>query len=225
MSLMSMGTTNTTGTLIQTPSIDVKNVEEPINPSTNGLISGVKYYGKPNAIMAYVRPVRRIESIFEMEPTTPLNETNTSTPKATIKPQPNNVNLSKNSKQSEIDSFSKELDFKLKHLQGDKKTSTKNVNFISIFCFSWFFDSIYKYCSVCWDWVSFSGKITFRIDRHFFDFLFFLLFIKCFTILILFCVYFSTGVKTKHVKPHIVCIVYSGGYITFVHFIAFFEYS
>lgn len=131
MSLLSSEAAKTTGTLIETSTFDSKNVDE---PSTDVLLSGAANnfapYGKPNAI---VRPVRRIELIDEMESSSsPSNETNTTTT-ATIKPQQSiKVDLTKNTKQpSEIDSFTKELDFKLKHIQIEKKTS-KNVNFSSV---------------------------------------------------------------------------------------------
>lgn len=84
-------------------------------------------YGKPNAI---VRPVRRIESLDEM-----IQPPASSLPPST---QMNNATLARNDRhesdskkiQREVDFFfTKELDFKLKHLQRDKKASSKNVNF------------------------------------------------------------------------------------------------
>lgn len=77
-------------------------------------------YGKPNAI---VRPVRRNEPT---EMTLPqANEAHVpasdhSTPK---------VNVPAKNKKPEIDTFTRELDNKLKYLQKDKKSSTGNVKF------------------------------------------------------------------------------------------------
>lgn len=74
-------------------------------------------YGKPNAI---VRPVpRRNESIeMTLPEATEANQpaSNQSTPK-----------VNRKYRKREIDTFTKELDNKLKHLQKDKKTSSKNV--------------------------------------------------------------------------------------------------
>lgn len=83
-------------------------------------------YGKPNAI---VRPVRRndlndqmIQSMLQ-PPTLSLPSTHM-----------NNGNVRNNESKTGIlrdveFSFTKELDIKLKHLQTDKKASSKNVNF------------------------------------------------------------------------------------------------
>lgn len=82
-------------------------------------------YGKPNAI---VRPVRRNDLNDQMiqsssQPPPPLLPTT----------QMNNGNARNDeSKKIQRDvefSFTKELDFQLKHLQRDKKASSKNVNF------------------------------------------------------------------------------------------------
>lgn len=79
-------------------------------------------YGKPNAI---VRPVRRNEP-NEMtlpqanEPNLPAS--NQSTPK---------VNVPLKHKKQEIDTFTKELENKLKHLQRDKKSAVGNVKIIT----------------------------------------------------------------------------------------------
>lgn len=75
-------------------------------------------YGKPNAI---VRPVRRNEPNEMILPE--ANEANLpassqSTPKVIVPVK---------SKKREIDTFTKELDNKLRHLQKDKKASSKNV--------------------------------------------------------------------------------------------------
>lgn len=76
------------------------------------------FHGKPNAI---VRPVRRYESIDEMfqplENGQQLNEHQA----------PTAVQIASKKIQHEIDIFSKELDLKLKHLQKDKRISSKNV--------------------------------------------------------------------------------------------------
>lgn len=83
-------------------------------------------YGKPNAI---VRPVRRNEPntdtmiLPEANGATNLPASNQSTPK---------VNVPAKTKRREIDTFTKELDNKLRHLQKDKKPSSKNVKFIII---------------------------------------------------------------------------------------------
>lgn len=82
-------------------------------------------YGKPNAI---VRPVRRNESNDEMiqsslqPPTLSLPPTHMNNANAP------NIDSKKLQREDDF-SFVKELDFKLKHLQWDKKASSKNVNF------------------------------------------------------------------------------------------------
>lgn len=99
----------------------------PINPDDYGP------YGKPNAI---VRPLRRNEPNEMIVPeanAANVPATNQSTPK---------VNVPAKCRKREIDTFSKELDNKLRHLQKDKKTSSKNVNLrIFFFCppkrFAW----------------------------------------------------------------------------------------
>lgn len=82
-------------------------------------------YGKPNAI---VRPVRRNELNDEMiqsslQPSQPLPTTTQMNNGNTRNDDPKKI-------QRDVEfSFTKELDFKLKHLQRDKKASSKNVNF------------------------------------------------------------------------------------------------
>lgn len=79
-------------------------------------------YGKPNAI---VRPVRRNEPDEMVVPQSnevALPASNQSTPK---------VNVPAKTKRREIDTFTKELDNKLRHLQRDKTPSSKNVKLIS----------------------------------------------------------------------------------------------
>lgn len=95
----------------------------PINNNNNNTDDYGPYgpYGKPNAI---VRPVRRNEPntdtmiLPEANEATNLPASNQSTPK---------VNVPVKNKRREIDTFTKELDNKLRHLQKDKKPSSKNV--------------------------------------------------------------------------------------------------
>lgn len=103
-------------------------------------------YGKPNAI---VRPVRRNESNIDtmiLPEATAANQpaSNQSTPK---------VNVPAKNKRREIDTFTKELDNKLRHLQKDKKPSLKNVKFIIflllfLFAYNFFFHRIFDCVSV-----------------------------------------------------------------------------
>lgn len=122
-------------TIIESNLIKAKNaftssslVTAPIATGSNAIFAIVPFnpddygpYGKPNAI---VRPVpRRNESIEMILPE--ANEANVpasnqSTPK---------VNVPVKNRKREIDTFTKELDNKLRHLQKDKKTSSKNVKF------------------------------------------------------------------------------------------------
>lgn len=82
--------------------------------------------GKPNAI---VRPVRRNEPntdtmiLPEANAANNLPASNQSTPK---------VNVPAKYKRREIDTFTKELDNKLRHLQKDKKPTLKHVKFSSL---------------------------------------------------------------------------------------------
>lgn len=99
----------------------------PINPDSYGP------YGKPNAI---VRPLRRNET---PEMTLPqANEANL--PASSNHSSPKTVDIPpKTNKKRKIDTFTKELDNKLRHLQHNK-ISSKNVNpfhnfsFTSLFC-------------------------------------------------------------------------------------------
>lgn len=77
-------------------------------------------YGKPNAI---VRPLRRHESNEMILP-----EANEANVPASNESSPKVIVPVKNRKR-EIDTFTKELDNKLRHLQKDKQTSSKNVKF------------------------------------------------------------------------------------------------
>ncbi|XP_031620238.1 radial spoke head protein 3 homolog B isoform X1 [Contarinia nasturtii] len=135
MSFMSSGVLSVKPTIIEPKSIEAKNAYTsttlasastatgpnaifsviPINNNTD------EYgpYGKPNAI---VRPLRRNEPNEMILPE--ANEANLpassqSTPK---------VNVPVKQKKREIDTFTKELDNKLRHLQKDKKNSSKNEN-------------------------------------------------------------------------------------------------
>lgn len=110
----------------------------PINTDNYGT------YGKPNAI---VRPVRRNEPT---EMTLPqANEvnipaSNQSTPKVIVPAK---------YKKHEIDTFTKELDNKLRHLQKDKKTSSKNVTIVIIFGLNAIFVSYRSGCRLDCVWL------------------------------------------------------------------------
>lgn len=83
-------------------------------------------YGKPNAI---VRPVRRNESHEMILP--PANEVNRPASTGQSTPKIAN-NPAKTNKKRKIDTFTKELDNKLRHLQPDHKISSKNVTLFLI---------------------------------------------------------------------------------------------
>lgn len=93
-------------------------------------------FGKPNAI---VRPVRRNESIEEMPPNhnqhtvhqqhiDDLQRQQNQQQQQRSLPLHNRSETVKKVIRVEIDSFTQELDFKLKTLQKHKKHSSKNVN-------------------------------------------------------------------------------------------------
>ncbi|XP_055322463.1 radial spoke head protein 3 homolog B isoform X2 [Sitodiplosis mosellana] len=128
-------------TIIDPHSIESKNVHAafplissaPLGPGPNAIFSVVPitsnnptddygHYGKPNTI-AIVRPVRRNEPntdtmiLPEANGANNLPASNQSTPK---------VNVPAKNKRREIDTFTKELDNKLRHLQKDKKPASKN---------------------------------------------------------------------------------------------------
>lgn len=86
-------------------------------------------YGKPNAI---VRPQRRNELNNEMIQSSSQPPLPPPPPSST---HMHNGNVARNDESKRIQrdvefSSTKELDFKLKHGQGDKKASSKNVNFL-----------------------------------------------------------------------------------------------
>lgn len=156
----------TTTTIIDPHPIESKNVHivsplissAPLGPGPNAIFSIVPItttnnnnnnstdehgpygnLGKPNAI---VRPVRRNEPntdtmiLPEANVANNLPASNQSTPK---------VNVPAKNKRREIDTFTKELDNKLRHLQKDKKPTLKHVKFSSLnstFLFSCFFSSL-----------------------------------------------------------------------------------
>lgn len=120
-------------TFTESNSIEVKNAlttssltGAPISTGPNAIFSVVPInlddygpYGKPNAI---VRPLRRNEPNEMIVP-----EANVANVPASDQSSPK-VNVPAKCRKREIDTFSKELDNKLRHLQKDKKTSSKNVN-------------------------------------------------------------------------------------------------
>lgn len=103
----------------------------PVKPPSSNAISifnpitveNFATYGKPNAI---VRPVVRRYDLTDEMSLPQFHDTNVP---VTGQPTANNIKQDSPVKyeKKEVDSFARELDIKLKYLQKDKKTSSKNV--------------------------------------------------------------------------------------------------